>query len=49
MSKIFAILLVALTCDGEVFFTEHPAGGATMWEWMVYMVYTSALLLAGSG
>jgi hypothetical protein len=36
VGKMFAILLVALTLDGELFFTEYLAGGATTWERMVY-------------
>jgi hypothetical protein len=36
VGKMFAILLVALTLDGEKFFTENLDGGHTTWERLVY-------------
>jgi hypothetical protein len=36
VGKMFAILLVALTRDGEKFFTKYLPGGSNTWERMVY-------------
>lgn len=36
VGKMFAILLVALTEEGEAFFTEHLPGGSDTWNKMVY-------------
>jgi hypothetical protein len=36
VGKMFAIVLVALTRDGEDFFSEHLKGGSRMWKHMLY-------------
>jgi hypothetical protein len=36
VGKMFAIVLVALTRDGEDFFSEHLNGGSKTWKRMIY-------------